>query len=50
MTTVVESFWVMKHVAFFGGRECFPLLSTMRATEPLLAVCVHLDWIPYPLD
>jgi hypothetical protein len=39
----------MKHVAFFGGRERFPLLSTMRAAEPLLAVFVHLDWIPFRL-
>jgi len=24
VTTVVEDFWVMKHVAFFGGARAFP--------------------------
>jgi len=38
----------MKHVAFFGGRERFPLLSTMRAADHCW-LCVHLDWIPFRL-
>lgn len=46
--TTVVGVWVMKHVAFFGGRERFPLLSTMRAADHCW-LCVHLDWIPFRL-